>query len=106
MEDRRKRPSRTPKRRINPETEKNAFVVNASLPNIAELIDYGEITIGNLRPVGCVATAVDEDYTYAMLVRRHGETLGQLLARLHQALHKAFTEQIFTDEINPPPTRP
>lgn len=105
--DDRKRPSRTQKRRVNPTTERNAFVgIDSSLPNIAALIDYGEITIGNLRPVGCVATAVDEDCTYAMLVRRHGETLGQLLARLDQAIHKAFTEQIFTDEINPPPTRP
>lgn len=101
----RKRPSRAQTRRVDPKAEKNAFVVDAALPNIAALIDYGEITIGNLRPVGCVATAVDEDCTYAMLVRRHGETLGQLLARLDQALHKAFTEQIFTDEINPPPTR-
>lgn len=106
MEDR-KRPSRTQKHRVNPKTQRNALVeIDSSLPNIAELIDYGEITIGNLRPVGCVATAVDQDCTYAMLVRRHGETLGQLLTRLDQAIHKAFTEQIFTDEINPPPTRP
>jgi hypothetical protein len=106
VEDR-KRPPRTQKRRVNAKTPRNALVeIDSSLPNIAELIDYGEITIGNLRPVGCVATAVDEDCTYAMLVRRHGETLGQLLTRLDQAIHKAFTEQIFTDEINPPPTRP
>ena len=105
MEDR-KRPSRTQKRRVNLKTERNALaVIDSSLPNIAELIDYGEITIGNLRPVGCVATAVDEDCTYAMLVRRQGETLGQLLARLDQAIHKAFTEHIFIDEINPPATR-
>lgn len=105
MEDR-KRPSGAPKRRVDRKAERNAFIVDVSLPNIAGLIDYGEITIGNLRPVGCVATAVDEDCTYAMLVRRHGETLAQLLVRLDQAIHKAFTKQIFTDEINPPPTRP
>jgi len=57
------------------------------------------------RPVGYVATPADEDCTYAMLVSRHGETLAQLLARLDHAIHKAFTEQVFTDEINPPPTR-
>ena len=105
MEDRKRR-SRAQKRRVDSKTERNAFVVDASLPNIAELIDYGEITIGNLRPVGCVATAADEDCTYAMLVRRHGETLAQLLTRLDHAIHKAFTEQVFTDEINPPPNRP
>ena len=71
-----------------------------SLSNIAELIEDGEITIGMLRPVGCVATAADEDCTYAMLVRRRGESLFQLLARLDQAIDKALTVGIFTDEIN------
>jgi hypothetical protein len=37
-----------------------------------------------------------------MLVRRRGETLTQLLARLDLAIAKAFTEDIFTDEINSP----
>ncbi len=69
MEDRKRR-SRAQKRRIDSKTERNALAVEASLPNIAELIDYGEISIGNLRPVGCVATAADVDCTYAMLVRR------------------------------------
>jgi hypothetical protein len=72
----------------------------SSLPNIAALIAYGEITVGVLRPVGCVATANDEHNCLAMLVRRRGETLAQLLARLDQAIDKAFTEDIFTDEIN------
>jgi len=53
-----------------------------------------------LRPIGCVATAVDEDCTYAMLVRRRGESLSQLLSRLDQAIDKALTLGIFTDEIN------
>jgi hypothetical protein len=38
-----------------------------NLPNIAELIKYGEITVGVLNPVGCVATASDEDTSLAML---------------------------------------
>ena len=71
-----------------------------SLPNIAELIAYGEITLGVLRPIGCVATANDGHNCLAMLVRRRGETLAQLLARLDQAIDKAFTEDIYTDEIN------
>ena len=37
-----------------------------------------------------------------MLVRRRGETLAQLLTRLDLAIAKAFNEDIFTDEINPP----
>src|ERR1039458_8539041 len=65
----------------HPAARKNSALVPASLPNIADLIAYGEITIGVLRPVGCVATASDEDRTLAMLVRRRGETLAQLLTR-------------------------
>ena len=53
-----------------------------------------------LRPIGCVATAADEDCTYVMLVRRRDESLLQLLSRLDQAIDKAITLGIFTDEIN------
>jgi hypothetical protein len=74
------------------------------LPHIAELIKDGEITVGVLRPVGCIATASDGHNCLAMLVRRKGETLAQLLTRLDLAIAKAYTEDIFTDEINPPPT--
>ena len=72
------------------------------LPHLADLIDYGEITIGNLEPVGGVATAVDGSNCLAMLVRRDGETLLELLHRLDQAVALAFTEDIFTDEVNTP----
>ena len=70
------------------------------LPHIAELIKDGEITVGVVRPVGCVAVASDGDTTLAMLVRRKGETLAQLLTRLDPAIAKAYDEEIFTDEIN------
>ena len=43
--------------------------------NVAQLIKDGEITIGVLRPIGCVATASDGHNTLAMLVRQKGETL-------------------------------
>jgi hypothetical protein len=39
-----------------------------------------------------------------MRVRRNGETLFELLIRLDRAVAKAYTEDVFTDEINPPPT--
>jgi hypothetical protein len=74
------------------------------LPHIAELIAYGEITVGQLRPIGCVATACDDDSTLAMLVRRKGETLLQLLTRLDQAIAQAYEENDCIDEINPPLT--
>jgi hypothetical protein len=54
-----------------------------------------------MRPIACVATAADEDRTYAMLVRRRGESLLRLLSRLDQAIDKALTLSIFTNEINP-----
>jgi acetylglutamate kinase len=97
MESRRQRPVRT--QRVKQEAE--SAVAALSLPNIAQLIEDGEITIGMLRPVGCVATAADEDCNYAMLVRRRGESLFQLLIRLDRAIDKALTLGIFTDEINP-----
>ena len=70
------------------------------LPHIAELIKDGEITVGVLHPVGCVAVANDGESTLAMLVRRKGETLAQLLTRLDQAIAKAETKGVFTDEVN------
>ena len=43
-----------------------------SLPNIECLIDDNvEITIGNLGPIRCAATASDIDQSLAMLVRRN-----------------------------------
>ena len=56
-----------------------------------------------LEPVSCVAIAADGDTCLAMLRRRDGETLAQLLIRLDLAIAKALTDDIFTDEINHPP---
>ena len=72
-----------------------------SLPNIEFLIDgNGEITLGEVGPVACAATACTENQALALLVRRDGETLQQLLVRLETALGKAYEEEIFIDEIN------
>jgi hypothetical protein len=76
--------------------------VHADLPHIAALIADGEITVGILNPVGCVAVATDGHNTLAMLKRRPDETLAQLLTRLDQAIERAWMEEIYTDEINPP----
>jgi hypothetical protein len=70
------------------------------LPHIEELIEDGTITIGIMSPVGSVAVANQGRHTLAMLRRRKGETLTQLLIRLDLAIGKAFTEDVFTDEIN------
>jgi len=98
VESRRQRPARSHSIKKKAKTE--SFPSAPALPHIAELIEDGEITIGMLRPIGCVATAADEDCTYAMLVRRRKESLMHLLVRLDQAIDKALTLGIFTDEIN------
>jgi hypothetical protein len=83
MESRRQRAARNRNRSLNKKLMvPNSAEVPMVLPNIDDLIAYGDVTIGVLRPVGCVATAADEDRCLAMLVGRRGETLGQLLTRL------------------------
>ena len=73
------------------------------LANIAELIDDGgQISIGQLHPIPCAAVANDDDECYAMLRRRPGETLHQLLHRLDAAIATARDSGIHIDEINPP----
>ena len=105
MADRRKPTARKRTGRVNQKPAgQNAAGTSLALPNIAQLIADGEITVGVLRPIGCVATATDRHNCLAMLVRRRGETLTQLLTRLDLAIAKAFTEDIFTDEVNPPST--
>jgi hypothetical protein len=94
MEPHRKRTARRATRSV----KQNTAVL--SLPHIAELIDYGEITVGEKYPVGCIAVADDGHNTLAMLKRHKGESLAQLLIRLDQAIVKANDEGIFTDEIN------
>ena len=105
MERRHKHGARNTRGRVNKDAAgKDAADHPLHLPNIAELIKDGEITIGVVRPIGCIATASDGHNTLDMLVRQKGETLAQLLTRLDLAIAKAFTEDVFTDEINPPPT--
>jgi hypothetical protein len=62
---------------------------------------YGQITLGTVRPVGCVAVAHDSRQTVSMLLGREGETVTQLLTRLDLAIGKALNEGIRTDEVNP-----
>jgi hypothetical protein len=103
VERRRKHTARNAARGVNKDAAaKDSAGHLLHLPHVAELIKDGEITVGVLRPVGCIATASDGHNCLAMLVRRKGETLAQLLARLDLAIAKAYTEDIFTDEINPP----
>ena len=73
------------------------------MKHIEALIDDGgEITVGPIANIECVATAVDGHNTLAMLARRNGEMLGALLERLVKAIAKHYETDEATDEINPP----
>jgi hypothetical protein len=76
--------------------------INA-LENIAALINSGgQISVGQLPPIRCAAVANDDDNCLAMLQRRSGESLHDLLVRLDAAIAIAWSENRFIDEINPP----
>ena len=61
----------------------------------------GQITLGHVHPIRhCVATATDEAQCLAMLVRRDGETLYDLLQRLDAAIADAYENGTFADEVN------
>jgi len=102
LESRRQRAAHKRSLKHNAEVSDPGGVGDVGLPHIADLIADGEITVGVLYPVGCVAVATDGHNSLAMLKRRPGETLAQLLTRLDQAIERAWTEEIYTDEINPP----
>ena len=74
-----------------------------ALANIAALIDHGgQITLGAMEPIRCVAIANEDFGCLAMLQRRPGETLPQLLDRLNTAIALAWTSEELIDEINAP----
>ena len=66
------------------------------------LADHGAITLTEVTPVGCVAAAADNETCYAMLARRKGETVLELLHRLDQAIALAAENNTTIDEVNPP----
>jgi hypothetical protein len=71
------------------------------MKNIEALIaDGGDITIGAVYPIECVATAADNHNTVAMLVRRENETLNTLLKRLDKAIGKFYADDEIVDEVN------
>lgn len=73
------------------------------LDNIEDLIKGGgEICLGEppYSNAGCVASACDTDQQLAMLVRRDGESLMELLKRLDAAVEDAYENYVFLDELN------
>ena len=73
------------------------------MKNIETLIDEGgDISIGPVGSIGCVAAATDGANCLAMLVRRDGERLGALMKRLDKAIRLAWSDDVITDEVNGP----
>jgi hypothetical protein len=90
------RASAASNKRAAPSVARERFV------NIEDLLaQRGEITIGAIASVACAATAADSDQCLAMLQRREGEGLLELLARLDRAIARARDEDEFIDGINP-----
>jgi hypothetical protein len=87
--------------RSKPIAPPRSHSLDHTLSSIEELMKYGQITLGNVRPVGCLAVAHDGRQTVAMLLRREGETVAELLTRLDLAIAKARTEGIRADEVTP-----
>jgi hypothetical protein len=102
----RRRKSTTPHKRGGLEEDAATNVPNNRLPElpyINEIIELGGITIGIIPPLReCIAIAHEGRHTLAMLKRQKGESLAQLLSRLDLAIARAQTDDVFTDEINPP----
>jgi hypothetical protein len=104
LERRRKSTASQPRSGLNEDAATNA--PTSSLPDLSyieETIEQGGISIGVIPPLTeCVVVAHEGRNTLAMLKRRKGESLVQLLTRLNLAIARAHTEDVFTDEINPP----
>jgi hypothetical protein len=71
-------------------------LIHARLPYIEETIAQEEITIGIIPPIKeCVAIAHERKPTLAILKRRQGESLAQLLNRLELAIALAHFAETF-----------
>jgi hypothetical protein len=104
LERRRKSTAPQPRGGLNEDAATSASPTSLpDLPYIEETIEQGGISIGVIPPLmECVAVAHEGRNTLAMLKRQKGESLAQLLTRLDLAIARAQTDDIFTDEINPP----
>jgi hypothetical protein len=86
------------------QARKPGSVTSSAFANIEWVIaNRGSITIGHIGvDVGCVAAAADPHLCYAMLAKRDGETLLELMGRLDRAIATASETSVTIDEINPP----
>jgi hypothetical protein len=89
-----------------PRGAKSGGLTDPTFSNIEWVIaNHGSITIGDVgvsADIGCVAAAADTHMCYAMLSRRQGEGLLDLMGRLDRAIQSAAESSITVDEVNPP----
>ena len=70
-------------------------------PNIEAILEEGgDISVGRLGPIDCVASASTSYDCPVMLVLREGESFVALLQRLDLSIAKAWKQEITIDDIN------
>lgn len=75
----------------------------APFPTLQAFIDSGgHFDVGHIYPIDCAAIANDDHNMYAALLRRRGESLMDLLARLDASLKHCLENDDIIDEINVP----
>jgi hypothetical protein len=70
-------------------------------PNIEAILEEGgDITVGHVGPIDCVASARTSYDCPVTLMRREGESFVALLRRLDRAIAKAWEQETTIDEVN------
>lgn len=70
-------------------------------PNIEAILEEGgDITVGRVGPIDCVAAASTSYDCPVMLVRRERESFVALLRRLDRSIGKAWDNETIIDEVN------
>ena len=73
------------------------------LKNLERMVDEdGGITVSVIESFGCIAAAAEKAHSVAMLRRRRGESLTELLQRLDAAVATAYATGSRVDEVNVP----
>jgi hypothetical protein len=87
----------------NPPAARGVTSHLGALAHLEALLDHGgQIMLGTVKPIVGAAVAHDGKQTLAMLKRRPGETVEQLLQRLDRAVYNATNTGARVDEINQP----
>lgn len=82
-----------------------AKLASLGLKNLERIIDEdGGITVSVIESFGCIAAAAEKTHSVAMLRRKAGESLMDVLQRLDDAVATARATGNRVDEVNIPAT--